>query len=61
MKVKFCVLIKIVLKCVLISLLLLITYSRFLKIWEEQTGLSYSLLDANDGAELPSFTGKNDL
>ena len=51
---------KIFLQCFLIFLLFLITYSRLVQLWDEKTGLTYSMLDDSYGgvlgAELPSFT-----
>ena len=55
---------KIILECFLILLLIWITYSRLTKLWEEKTGLSYTMLDVHQvrlehehNLELPSLTG----
>ena len=39
---------KIILQCVMIFFLLYYTYERLLKLWEEDTGMSYTIQQGNN-------------
>ena len=43
-----CKMLKIILQCVMIFFLLYYTYERLLKLWEEDTGMSYTIQQGNN-------------
>ena len=43
-----CKVLKIILQCVMIFFLIYYTYERLLKLWEEDTGMSYTIQQGNN-------------